>query len=174
MTDPIIRKINALSKSFNRLQSSRTVSYVPSLIYASFTSTEVQYTIPNGLIFLKWGYQIISDVGNDSASDTFGFIESESMIYIPLSGYYNLNVNIATDIIPGRVIAYLYMDDLIFQSTTQQGQSTNGFSFSFSFFAEQNAMIQIAIKTNINVTILSTEPTVDIPASPMLNIVKIS
>jgi hypothetical protein len=118
-----------------------------------------------------WGYFFIDNDENLNSSSVFGFEGGDSAIYVPQEGYYNASLSITFDIAPGYVSIYLYLNDNIFQSSIQSGQISN--SFSFSFFAEQDAQIQFAIKTDVNVSIKSVDSTVDLGESPILNLVKI-
>lgn len=170
MTDPMIRQVNALNRTVGRLQSAHTLAFTQEMSYITLTNSESQITASLAWTFLVWGYATSSSSSDNGIETQFAFSEGSSFLYAPRQGYYNATVTLSFDNIPSILIMRLYINDVIINQSQQTGNISN--TFSFTFFAEENDIIQFAFNSNVNTTVLSIEPTVDNAGSPLLIITK--
>lgn len=178
MSDPIVRRLIANSRSIGQLQSAHTMSFSPNVLYASFKNSETQIPFPNTLYFLIWGYSLLDSEDNLSSSSSFIWSPGSSVIIVPEQGYYAANISLVWDLdffsVP-TVIMNLYVNDVVVQSSSQVASSVSyGTNFSFLFFAEQNSTVQFAVTVDSQQEIIVTDASMPtLPDSPVVNIFKV-
>lgn len=176
MSDPIIQKLIANSRSIGQLQSSHTMLFSPNVMYATLKNSEGQTFEANVLIFLTWGYSLLDSEGNLSSSSSFIWSSGSSVIITPEQGYYASNVSLVWyGESTSTITMNLYINDVVVQSSSQNVNPLNfSTNFSFLFFAESNSTIQFAVTSSIQQILVVTDSTsTTLPDSPVVNIFKV-
>ena len=182
MIDPLSRRVTALNRTVNRMQSSQILSLSRDLAYATLTSSVNQSLVANAPTFLIWGYDLINSNEDNGISSPISFEYGNSVISIPRQGYYLFNLALTfVQPVPTRIITRLYVNDDVAQSMQQESGGYSNLwdtsNISFSVFLEENDSVQLAVIINTSTDLLATpsntEFGVSYGPSPILHVVKL-